>query len=110
MQLELTTFRGERRAFHQLATETLLKSLHNPVRLCHDFPNHFACRLDFLNKADSLSDKQAHRLDVAANRIEMRKCDEMDGQTPECESAAAFESIEPMESERYGWRDRADAG
>jgi hypothetical protein len=40
----------------------------------------------------------------------MRKCDEMDGQTPQCESAAAFESIEPMESERYGWRDRADAG
>jgi len=30
----------------------------------------------------------------------------MDGQTRECETAAAFESTEPMGSERHGWQGR----
>jgi hypothetical protein len=34
----------------------------------------------------------------------MQRCDEMDGQTRECETAAAFESTEPMGSERHGWQ------
>ena len=38
--------------------------------------------------------------------IEMQRCDEMDGQTRECETAAAFESTEPMGSERHGWQGR----
>jgi hypothetical protein len=38
--------------------------------------------------------------------IEMRRCDKMDGQTRECESAAAFESTEPMGSERHEWQGR----
>jgi len=37
---------------------------------------------------------------------EMLKFDEMDGQTRECETAAAFESTEPMGSERHGWQGR----
>src|SRR5262249_33812245 len=30
----------------------------------------------------------------------------MDGQTPDCETAAAFESTEPMGSEGHGWQGR----
>src|ERR1051326_4161460 len=36
--------------------------------------------------------------------VKMQRCDKMDGQTRECETAAAFESTEQVGSERHGWQ------
>jgi hypothetical protein len=38
--------------------------------------------------------------------IDMPRSDEMDGQSRQCETAAAFESTEPMGSERHEWQGR----